>query len=295
MYLAEPDLALGHGAADRRRDHRLGIHLPRVLERADVGVALAQDAQAVAHGGERDLGAAEVALGAGQIDLGLLPILERAGLGIVQRVLPLLVGLRQSELRARFVERGRGGDEVVLPLHELRSGNRQQRRAALDPVAGLGEELGDAAGIGREDRRGHIIVDGDLAVRHPLRAEDDLAHRRDLEARPLRVRRAEGARRLGRRRRLLARREMAAQTRRHDKEQQRDQRRRAEQGELRPARQGAGRWGQRRVQPVMHARQTPDKGWRKATGAGAAGAGTGFYRVSSLREADTPSGRAISS
>ncbi len=152
--LAEADLALDHGAADRRRDHRLGAHLLRVLDRGDVLVALAQDAQAVAHRGERDLGGAEIGLGGFEIGLGLFPILQRAGLGVEQVVLALLVDGRQPELRARRVEAGDRGDEVVLALHELGGVDHEQRRTALDLVPRLGEELGDAAAIGREDRRG---------------------------------------------------------------------------------------------------------------------------------------------
>ena len=67
----------------------------RVLDRGDVRVALAQDAQAVAHRGERDLGGAEIGLGGFEIGLGLLPILQRSGLGVEQVVLALLVDGRQ--------------------------------------------------------------------------------------------------------------------------------------------------------------------------------------------------------
>ena len=66
-------------------------------------------------------------------------------------------------------------------------------RAALDVVARLGDQAADPAGVGREDRRRGVLVDGDLAVGRALVAEGDLAHRRELEARPLRLARPEGA------------------------------------------------------------------------------------------------------
>ena len=47
--------------------------------------------------------------------------------------------------------------------------------------------------IGREDRRRRVLVDRDLAVGRAFVAEGDLAHRREPEARPLRVARPEGA------------------------------------------------------------------------------------------------------
>ena len=102
-------------------------------------------------------------------------------------------GLRERQPRLRLVDAGDGGDQIVLALHELARLDREQRRAALDDVARLGDQAADAAGEGREDRRGGVLVDRDLAVGRALVAERDLAHRRELEARPLRLARPEGA------------------------------------------------------------------------------------------------------
>ena len=60
-------------------------------------------------------------------------------------------------------------------------------------IAGPGDQAADPAGVGREDRRGGVLVDRDLAVGRALVAERDLAHRREPEARPLRLARPEGA------------------------------------------------------------------------------------------------------
>ena len=98
-----------------------------------------------------------------------------------------------SEPRARLLDAGDRGDEVVLALHELARFDGEQGRAALDQVAGPGDQLADPAGIGREDRRRRVLVDRDLAVGRAFVAEGDLAHRREPEARPLRVARPEGA------------------------------------------------------------------------------------------------------
>jgi hypothetical protein len=47
----------------------------------------------------------------------------------------------------------------------------QQRIAALDRFAGLGDQAGNTAGEWRQDDRAGILVVSDLADRRPLRAE----------------------------------------------------------------------------------------------------------------------------
>ena len=128
-----------------------------------------------------------------EVRLRLLEVLERAAADRLQFALPLLGGLRQQEPRARLLDAGDGGDEIVVALHELAGFDGEQRRAALDQVAGPGDQLADPAGEGREDRRRRVLVDRDLAVGRAFVAEGDLAHRREPEARPLRVARPEGA------------------------------------------------------------------------------------------------------
>ena len=80
--LADPDLALGDGAADRRRHRRHRIEFLRRLrfERSDLLVSFAKYAQPAAHRVQGDLVGADGILGGDQIGLGLLPILERAAL-----------------------------------------------------------------------------------------------------------------------------------------------------------------------------------------------------------------------
>ena len=108
-------------------------------------------------------------------------------------LLALLDLLRERQPRPRLVDAGDRGDEIVLALHELARLDREQRRAALDMVAGPGDQPADPAGVGREDRRGGVLVDRDLAVGRALVAERDLAYRREPQARPLRLARTERA------------------------------------------------------------------------------------------------------
>ena len=202
--LAEPDLALGDGAADRRRDDRDRIEFLRRLgfEGGDLLVALAEDAQPVAHRGERDLVAADGVLRGRPDRSGLLPILQRAALREIELVRAFLVGLRLRELRACGLQIGKRGDQVVLRLHELACLDLEQRRPGLDMIAELGDQLDDPSGMLGKDRRSQIVVDRDIAFRHLFRTKADEANRLDLEPRPLLFGRLEGPARLVRRRRL---------------------------------------------------------------------------------------------
>src|SRR6202012_4191502 len=92
----------------------------------------------------------------------------------------------------RLLDAGHGGDEDVLALHILARLDGEERRPGLDMIAGLRDQAGDAAGIGREDRRRGVFVDADLAVVRALVAEADLSDGGKLQALPLRVGRAEG-------------------------------------------------------------------------------------------------------
>ena len=140
---------------------RLGVF----LQGRDLGIGLAEDAQAAAHGAQRDIGGIQAALRGGEVHLALLPVLQRPALGVVQIVRALLAGLRHAQLGAGGAQRGDGGDQVVLRLHELAGLDGEQRLALLHDFAGLGDDLGDAAGIGREHRRVEVVVDGDHARR----------------------------------------------------------------------------------------------------------------------------------
>ena len=202
--LAEPDLALRYGAADRRRHDRDRIQLLRGLgfERGDFLVALAEDAQSVAHRGERDLVAANGVLRRDEIGLGLLPVFESAALRHIQVMRTLLVGLRLRELRACCLQIGKRSDQVVLHLHELARLDFKQRCAGLDMIAELGDQFDDPPRIGRKYRRGQIVVDCDAAFRHLFGTEADETNRLDLEPRQLLFGRPKGPARGRRQRRL---------------------------------------------------------------------------------------------
>ena len=74
---------------------------------------------------------AHVALGGGELRLGLLQFLERGGLAFIEIADALLDDLRQIELGARLVSGGLRGDEFVLRRHLLRAVDFQQRIALL--------------------------------------------------------------------------------------------------------------------------------------------------------------------
>ena len=113
--LSRTHLAIDHHAGDgraraSRRDRWTG---PSPARRC-CSVRLPENLQAIAHRVQRRLGG-------GQIRLGLLPVLQAAALGIVQRVLAGLIDARELALRDR-------GAQIVLRLDEFRG--LQCRRAA---------------------------------------------------------------------------------------------------------------------------------------------------------------------
>ena len=118
----------------------------------DFRIGATKDAQADAGGFERCVGRPHVALGGGELRLGLLQILERGGLAFIEIAGALLDNLRQVELGARLVSCALGGDELVLRRHLLGAVDLQQRIAALDLIADLGDQAGDPAGERRQQR-----------------------------------------------------------------------------------------------------------------------------------------------
>jgi hypothetical protein len=87
----------------------------------------------------------------------------------------------------RFVQCRRSRDEVVLRLHHVGGFDGEQRLPNGHGIAGLDEQLGHPAGVGREDRSGAVLIDGDLAFGDMLGAEHALLHRLDRQGRPLRL------------------------------------------------------------------------------------------------------------
>ena len=183
--LPRSDLALHDRSPDRSVNRGGGVDRAFGLEFGDLLVGLAENAQPVARGFQRDIGGAHVVFGGVERALGLLDFLERNGLTFVEQTLPLVVDLCEIERRAGLVQRGRGGDEVVLRLHHVGRFDREQRLAGRYDVAGLDEKLRDPARIGREDRRRAILVDGDLAFRHVLGAKHFLLGGFHRQRRPL--------------------------------------------------------------------------------------------------------------
>ena len=155
------------------------------FERGDLLVGLAENSQPIAHRGERDLVAADSVLRRDEIGLGLLPILERAALGQIKITRAFFIGLRLRELRARRLQIGERGDQVILLLHELARLDLEERRAGLDMIAQLRNQFDDPPRIRRKYRGGQIVVDCDAAFRHLFRTEADEANGLDLEPRPL--------------------------------------------------------------------------------------------------------------
>ena len=90
------------------------LRVPRLLECRNFRIGAAEDAQADADGFERRVGRSHVALGGGELRLGLLQFLERSSLALMEIADALLDDLRQIELGARLVSGGLGGDEIVL-------------------------------------------------------------------------------------------------------------------------------------------------------------------------------------
>src|SRR5262249_31290294 len=121
-----------------------------------------------------------------EVGLRLLPILQRAALRVVEFVRSLFVDLRLRELRARCLEGSDRGDQVVHHLHEFGRLDGEERRARGNDITEFGDKPGDTPRIGREDRRVEVVVDRDVAFRHPLRAKAAHLNNLDLQTLPLR-------------------------------------------------------------------------------------------------------------
>ena len=134
-----------------------------------------------ARGFERHFSRAHVVLGADQLPLRLLIFLESRGLAFVQILEPLLDDAREIELRARLVHRSERRDEIVLRLHHFRAVDLEQRIAATDIVADLGDQPRHAAGERRQDGGAGVLVVGDLADGKLLDAKGVELHLHDAE------------------------------------------------------------------------------------------------------------------
>ena len=77
-----------------------------------------------------DSGHVQIVLRPDELGLRLLPVLQRARLAFVETAVAPLDDRRQVELRAGLVQRGGGGKEIILRLHDLRAVDLEQRGAA---------------------------------------------------------------------------------------------------------------------------------------------------------------------
>ena len=178
VYSASPESALTYCPGPTLREMTVPsigavirvtrLIVPCLLEFQDFRIGAAKDAQTDAGGFERRVGRAHVVLGGGELRLGLLQFLERGSLALIEIADALLDDLRQIELGARLVSGGLGGDEFVLRRHLLGAVDFQQRIAALDLVADLGDQPGDPAGERRQNDRAGIFVERDLTDRRSL-------------------------------------------------------------------------------------------------------------------------------
>ena len=149
--MTRPDLARDHGAVDRRDDAGDAAESTGLLERRNFRIGAAKDAQADAGGFERRVGRSHVALGGGELRLGLLQFLERGSLALMEIADALLDDLRQVELGARLVSGGLGSDEFVLRRDLFGAVDFQQRIASLDLAADVGDQTDNPAGEGRQN------------------------------------------------------------------------------------------------------------------------------------------------
>ena len=90
----------------------------------------AEDAQPVAHGRQRDLGRAQVALRAHEVGLGLLEILQRAAADRQQFALALSTVLARSTLDFDFSTPATAVTRSFWPCDELGRLDGEQRRTA---------------------------------------------------------------------------------------------------------------------------------------------------------------------
>src|SRR5579883_1942216 len=97
-----------------------------------------------------------VAFGSNQVSPSLLHVLASAAADGKELALATVDRLRKLQPRTGPVNASHGDHKIVVPLDELAGFDREQRRAALDVIAGLRNQLADAAGVGREDRGGGV-------------------------------------------------------------------------------------------------------------------------------------------
>ena len=135
-------------------------------------------------GFQRGLRGAQIVLRLDQRRLALLVVLQRNGLAFEQILGAGVLDLRQIDRGLRLVQAGHGRDVIVLRLHRIGGLDHEQRLAFDDAVARPDQKLGDPAGIGREHRRGAILIDRDLALGDIFGAEGPLGDRLKRQAGP---------------------------------------------------------------------------------------------------------------
>ncbi len=183
--LAQTQLALQHVTADRRGNREIGVGMAGCDDLRDGLIRLVENAQPRFRGRERDQSGFLIVLGAGEVGLRLLPILQRAALDVEELMRALFGGLQKIDQRRRLGDRGHGRYEIVLGLNEIGGIDLEQGLALFDIIAFTHEEGGDPPGIGWKNRRCRVGVDRDLPVGLALRLEGDFLDGLGLDRRPL--------------------------------------------------------------------------------------------------------------
>jgi hypothetical protein len=115
------------------------------------------------------------------IGIGLIDFALRCRAAGEQARLAVEHALGECELRLRLLHHLHGRDQVGLRLNYFRAVDLEQRIAALDLVADLGDQPGHAAGERCDHDGAEVLVEGNLPDRRLLRAKQIRLHRLDAQ------------------------------------------------------------------------------------------------------------------
>ncbi len=170
--MARANFAGDDGAVDRRIDGDQRIDDALALDPIDLFLLAPDDhAQSVARRGQRAFRRLEVGFGGGHVVARLVGLALRDRLVGDEAVIPIELALGDIEVRLRLVDRMQGRDQVGLRLHDFWAVDLEQRIAAFDLVADLGDHAGDAAGERRDYDGAGVLVECNLADRRLLQSE----------------------------------------------------------------------------------------------------------------------------
>src|SRR5215210_267133 len=156
--LAGPHFARDHGPADRRINRSSAADGPGLLEARDLLVRTANDTHPMTRGIKRTLRRPHIVLRRDKLCLRLLPSLQRRSLALKQFLLTLFGQLGQFELRTRLIDAGEGGDKFILRLHNVWTGELEQRISLFYLLAHIDNQSGDTSGKRRHHGCAGILV-----------------------------------------------------------------------------------------------------------------------------------------